>query len=92
MQNFLAHPRPHKTGLDDTDSLQNTLGACRENSISVLIGPQDTITAQLNEAGIEHEVLDWKQRGYDMHAAADPKGAAKAAKARAKAEKKASKK
>ena len=66
--------------------------SARENSISVLVGPQETITSQLNEAGVEHEVVDWKQRGYDMHAAADPKSAAKAAKDRAKAEKKANKK
>ena len=75
----------------DIASLQTTLGDCKDNSIATLIGPEELLVAQLTEAGIPHEVIDWKQRGYDMHAAMDPRGAKKAAKKRAKAEKKAKK-
>ena len=57
-----------------------------------LKGPEEEITPLLDEAGIEHEVVDWKQRGYDLHKAQDPKGYAKAEKKRKKAEAKADKK
>ncbi len=66
--------------------LQQTLGKCVDNSITTFAGPVDVVTAQLDKAGLEYEVVDWKQRGYDMHAEVDPKGAAKAAKKRARAE------
>jgi predicted Zn-dependent peptidase len=75
-----------------SEDLQKTLGKCVENSITTFAGPVDEVTDQLDEAGVAYEVIDWKQRGYDMHHAVDPKGAAKAAKKRAKAKAKKAKK
>ena len=76
-------------GIED---LQAVLGECGAQSIVTLKGPEEEITPLLDEAGIEHEVVDWKQRGYDLHKAQDPKGYAKAEKKRLKAEAKAEKK
>ena len=42
--------------------VQTTLGDCKDNSIATLIGPEELLVAQLTEAGIPHEVIDWKQR------------------------------
>jgi zinc protease len=72
--------------------LQEAMGSCSEHAIVTLKGPKDEIAPLLDEEGITYEVVDWKQRGYDLHKAQDPKGYKKAEKKRLKAEKKAAKK
>jgi hypothetical protein len=44
------------------------------------------IGAELDKLGIKYELVDWKARGDALYNAADPKGFAAYAKARAKAE------
>jgi predicted Zn-dependent peptidase len=88
---YIATYEDRLADMQSTD-LQKTLGQCVENSITTFAGPVDVVSAQLDEAGVAYEVVDWKQRGYDIHTAVDPKGAVKAAKKRAKAKAKKEKK
>jgi zinc protease len=67
-------------------SMGDVLKGCTDHSIAYLSGPKDEIVALLEEREIAHEVIDWEQRGRDMHAAAEPKGFEKAEKKRLKAE------
>ncbi len=79
--------------IQDIDTLQEVMGSCSESSVVTLEGPADEITARLDEAGVtDYEVVDWEQRGRDIYAAQDPKGAAKAERKRLKEEAKAAKK
>ena len=66
--------------------LGDVLSGCIDHSISYLRGPKDTITPLLEEREIPFEVIDWEQRGRDLHKAQDPKGFEKAEEKRLKAE------
>ena len=66
--------------------LGNVLSGCIDHSISYLRGPKDTIAPLLDEKGIPYEVIDWEQRGRDLHKAQDAKDFEKAEEKRLKAE------
>ena len=68
------------------ESLAAITKGCSAKAFVSMVGPVDVISAQLDEAGITYEVLDWEQRGRDLHAEYDPKGFAKAEKKRLKDE------
>ncbi len=68
------------------------LEGCAEHAFITFVGPKDSITAQLDEAKLEYEVVDYEQRGKDMWKAVDPKGFEKYEKKKAKEEAKEAKK
>jgi len=69
-----------------SQELGDVLSGCIDHSISYLRGPKDTITPLLEEREIPFEVIDWEQRGRDLHKAQDLKGFEKAEEKRLKAE------
>ena len=74
------------------EHLQRLTKGCAENSIVTLLGPKDIIIPQLEEKGIEYEVVDWETAGDEILAKYDPKAAKKKAKKKAKADAKKAKK
>jgi zinc protease len=70
----------------DAERIQELADGCLGRSIATLQGPVDVITPQLDEKGIEYEVVDWKERGNALHEAADPRDYKKYLKKKAKAE------
>lgn len=70
----------------DQDAIAAIVDGCAEHAFITFKGPKDKVTAQLEEGGYDFELVDWKQRGYDLHAEWDPKDFAKADKKRKKAE------
>ena len=57
------------------EHLQRLTKGCAENSIVTLLGPMDIIIPQLEEKGIEYEVVDWETAGDEILAKYDPKAA-----------------
>lgn len=70
----------------NTKRISEVMSGCSDHAIIVTSGPKDVIGPQLDKLGIKYEVVDWKARGDALYQAADPKGFAAYAKARAKAE------
>ncbi|MEZ4234871.1 MAG: insulinase family protein [Myxococcota bacterium] len=70
------------------DDLKGLIDGCREHSITTLVGPKDVITPQLDELGLDYEVVQWQADGDALLWKHDPKAAKKKEKARQKAEKK----
>ncbi len=66
--------------------IASVMQGCSDHAIVVTSGPKDMIGAELDKLGIKYELVDWKARGDALYNAADPKGFAAYAKARAKAE------
>lgn len=70
----------------DAPQIKRITQGCNGRAITTIEGPAEIITPQLEERGIEYEIVDYKARGDELHAEYDPKGYKKYDKKRKKAE------
>ena len=72
----------------DDASIASLMEGCDEHASIFITGPTEIIGPQLEEAGIEHTVVDWKAKGEAHLKANNKKAYKKYMKDKAKAEKK----
>jgi zinc protease len=70
------------------DDMKGLVEGCKEHSITTLVGPKEVITPQLDELGVEYEIVQYRADGDELLWKHDPKAAKKQEKERQKAEKK----
>ncbi|MEQ1565007.1 MAG: insulinase family protein [Myxococcota bacterium] len=68
--------------------LQDLVKGCKDHSITTMVGPKDVISPQLDELGLEYQIVEWRGDGEDLLWQHDPKQAKKNEKKRQKADKK----
>jgi len=76
----------------DPKQLTKLLEGCSDHMVATIQGPKDVITPQLDERGIEYEVLEWQSYADELMWTHDPKAAKKNEKKKQKKAKKADKK
>ncbi len=76
----------------DKDQLTKLLEGCSDHMVATIQGPKDVITPQLDERGIDYEVLEWQSFAEELLWTHDPKAAKKREKDKQKRAKKADKK
>jgi zinc protease len=70
------------------DDMVARIQGCSDHTFFALQGPQDTLGPQLDEAGIEYELIDARQAGDEMLLKYDPQGYKKMMKKREKSSEK----
>ncbi len=65
-----AANRGERLAAVDAKAIRSALGSCAEHMVVTVTGPEDEIVSALDQAGIEHRVLDWKKAAREERAAA----------------------
>ncbi len=81
------------TTISEVDKAQLTklLEGCADHMVATIQGPKDVVTPQLDERGIEYEVLEWQSVAEELLWTHDPKAAKKREKDKQKKAKKSGK-
>jgi zinc protease len=78
--------RGARLGAVSVDALPPLVGTCKDHEVITLVGPVDTVSASLTEAGLAFEVYDWEAERDRLWEQSDPKGWKAELKRRAKEE------